>query len=810
MGGWKWVILAAAAFEPYAATAGQPEAAANVSRPIAGPYEQQVRPFLARHCLECHGGTEPEGGLRLDRLSSDFADAESRRHWLDVLERIGKGEMPPEGEPRPAEADIQALTGWIRARVQAAVAAERETEGRVVLRRLNRVEYENTLSDLLGVRLNLKDRLPQDGSADGFDNAAAALHTSGFLLEEYLEAADIALDLAIANLPRPPLDQKRLDCRDQHQVRVTSEKVFRKLDDGVVFFSSSQWQSVVMSQFYPRDSGLYRFRIAASGYQSDGKPITYRVTINGKRLTGKDGLVGYFDAPPDEPAVVEFTRHMEPRTTISILPYGLASSQAVNKIGADDYDGPGLKVDWVEVEGPLYDSWPPESHRRIFGEMKQAPAPIYNQSRRVEVVSDRPLIDAERILREFTRRAFRRGVTDADVRPFVEVVEQRLASGSSFEQAVRAALKGVLMSPEFLFLTEEPGRLDDFDLAGRLSYFLWSTMPDEELLTLAEAGKLGQPDVLRAQVERMLRDPRAAAFTENFVGQWLGLREIDFTEPSHILYPEFDHMLKVSMIREVELFFAELLRDDLSLMNFVSSDFTMLNGRLAKHYGIAGPAGWEFRKTPLPAGCHRGGVLTMAGVLKVTANGTTTSPVIRGAWVLDRILGTPPSPPPDDVPVLEPDVRGATTIREQLALHRSVDRCATCHKHIDPPGFALESFDCIGGWRDHYRVTGAGQSVVIDGRRMSYHKGKPVDPADVTADGERFEDIDGFKELLLRDKDQIARALTVKLLTYATGGKPTAADQPQVDAIVEEIRDHDYGLRSLVHAVVQSELFRTK
>ena len=304
------------------------------------------------------------------------------------------------------------------------------------------------------------------------------------------------------------------------------------------------------------------------------------------------------------------------------------------------------------------------------------------------------------------------------------IVQAKLDGGYTFEQAMRAALKGVLISPEFLFLREQPGKLDDFALASRLSYFLWSTMPDDELFALAEQQKLSQPDVLRQQVERMLASPKAAAFTENFVGQWLGLREIDATEPSHIFYPEFDHLLKVSMIRETELFFDEVLKHDLSLTNFVASDFTMLNGRLAKHYGIPGVEGWEFHKTPLPPDSHRGGVLTMASVLKVTANGTTTSPVLRGAWVLDRILGTPPSPPPDDVPAIDPDIRGATTIREQLAKHRSVESCGVCHRKIDPPGFALESFDCIGGWRDKYRVTGNGERG--HGRR----------PADVVSQGQ--------------------------------------------------------------------------
>jgi len=469
-----------------------------------------------------------------------------------------------------------------------------------------------------------------------------------------------------------------------------------------------------------------------------------------------------------------------------------------------------LAIQYVEVEGPLHETWPPKSHRRLFGEMPQKTFGVYNFRDRVEVVSDEPLVDAERILKNFARRAFRRTVTADDVAPFVAIVEARMAAGARFEPAMRAALKGVLISPEFLFLRERPGQLDDFALACRLSYFLWSTMPDDELFSLAEQKKLSRPDVLRRQVERLLAHPKATAFTENFVGQWLGLREIDATEPSRRLYPEFDHLLKVSMIREAELFFDEVLKHDLSLTNFVASDFAMLNGRLAKHYGIPGVQGWEFRKTPLPPESHRGGVLTMAGVLKVTANGTTTSPVMRGAWVLDRILGTPPSPPPDDVSAIDPDIRGATTIREQLAKHRSVESCAVCHRKIDPPGFALESFDVIGGWRDNYRVTGRGETVIVDGRRMSYHKGKKVDPSDVMADGRRFKNIDQFKQLLLDDKPQLARALTTKLMTYATGRAPQATDQASVEVIVKTISAKNYGLRSLVHEIVQSEIFRNK
>jgi hypothetical protein len=518
----------------------------------------------------------------------------------------------------------------------------------------------------------------------------------------------------------------------------------------------------------------------------------------------RNHLVDYFDAPADGPAVAEFVDHLEARSHIRISPYGLATAQTVNRIGAQAYDGPGLAVHWVEVEGPLHDAWPPSSHRRIFGELPQET----QRGGRLEVVSKDPAGDAERILHAFARRAFRRAVTDEDVRPFLGLVRSRLDAKEGFEQAVRVGLAAILVSPDFLFLREKPGPLGDFALASRLSYFLWSSMPDDELLALAERGRLRAS--LREQVERMLRSPKAAAFTESFVDQWLGLRDIDFTEPSHILYPEFDDMLKVSMVRETRLFFDELLKNDLSVANLVASDFSMLNGRLARHYGIPGIEGWAFRKAALPPGSRRGGVLTMGSVLKVTANGTQTSPVMRGAWVLDRILGTPPPPPPAGVSAIEPDIRGATTMREQLAKHRQLPACANCHVRIDPPGFALESFDVIGGWREHYRTTGRGKPVTRDGRRMPYLEGPKVDPSDALADGSRFGDIDELKKLLLRDKDQLARALARRLATYATGGAPETSDRAELEAVVAKAREKNHGLRTLLHELVQSRLFLEK
>ena len=808
-------VTAAIAFLGFGTVSGLPgnaeEPAPAAKSANSKHFDERIRPFLNRHCLECHGAVKPKGKFRVDELAADFDKISSRERWQAVLKKIEAGEMPPKENARPAKQEVQILADWVNGNVKAAVARS-AAEGRVVMRRLNRLEYENTIRDLLGIEIDLKESLPQDGMADGFDNVGAALHISSFLMEKYLEAADKSLTLAIANRPKPPSVKKRYSLKDQHQVKVTTESVFRTIDDTVVMFCSSAWQEVRLYQFYPSNRGQYRFRISVSGYQSADKPITFRVGAGAGlgRLAGKNGLVGYFDAPANKPTVIEFVATIEPQQTIAILPYGLPGSNTVSKIGADKYEGPGLAVQWIEVEGPLNDTWPPVGHREIFGDLKQGLAPSYNFRDRVEVISKNPEADAEAILHRFARRAFRRAVTDDDIKPFLKLVNARLADKHSFEQSMRVGIMGVMLSPEFLFLQEKPGKLDDFALASRLSYFLWSTTPDDELLTLAEQKKLSQPEILRQQVERLLKHPKAATFTENFVGQWLGLRDIDATEPSHVLYPEFDHMLKVSMIRETELFFDEVLKNDLSLTNFVASDFSMLNGRLAKHYGIPDVNGWEFRKVMLPKESHRGGVLTMAAVLKVTANGTYTSPVNRGVWILDRILGTPPPPPPEAVSAIVPDTRGAITIRDQLAKHRQNASCASCHVKIDPPGFALESFDVIGGWRENYRTTGNGGVVMVEGRRMPYHKGKPVDPADVLPDGQKFQNIDEFKQLLLKDKDQLARALAEKIVVYATGGAASTVDKEEIETIVKKVREKNYGLRSLVHEVVESKLFLNK
>lgn len=783
-------------------------------------FDDRIRPLLAKYCVDCHGVETHEKDLRLDQIPPQFEGASSAR-WRLILERVELGQMPPEDAPRPSAEEVRTLSSWIRGGLRGAELARRAKEGRVAMRRLNRTEYQNTVRDLLGVDADLSKVLPDDTTAGGFDNSSESLHVSSFLLARYLEAADHVLDLAIASGPRPPTINRRFSIKDERTVKPTGS-VYRHVDDGVAIFSS--WVSaniqVTLWQFGSRQRGQYRFRISGYAFQTD-KPVMFHVLAGPLNAAAQQDLVDYFTVPPGEPTAVEFVQRLEPQQTIRIVTDGLGvTPPTVEKVGADKYEGPGLVVQWVEVEGPLLESWPPPSHRRLLGDLKQERVSAKDNTGRMEVVSEQPLIDAERILRDFARRAFRRTVSDSEIQPFVARVRTKLEEGHSFEQALRVGLKAVLVSPHFLFLRERiedgptkdtPAVLDEFSLASRLSYFLWSSMPDEELLALAEKGKLQQPDALRTQVERMLRDPKASAFTENFASQWLSLRSIDATMPDQMLYPDFDDILKVSMVKEVLLFFDEVLKNDLSVTNFVSSDFTIINERLARHYGIPGvDSGLAFRKVVLPPESHRGGVLTMAAVLKVTANGTTTSPILRGAWVLDRILGTPPPKPIVDVEAVEPDIRGATTIREQLARHRQNAACASCHVQIDPPGFALESFDVIGGWRERYRSIGSGEPVTMNGRRMRYLHGPPVDAADVLPDGRRFANIDEFKRLLLADKDQLARALARKLLTYGTGAEPAEADQEDVDEIVSRVREQNYGLRSLVHEVVQSKTFRQK
>jgi hypothetical protein len=790
-------------------------------------FKAAVQPLLEDHCYSCHGEGEHKGDLVLDELAPDFSTLEKLRTWVGVLDKMDSGEMPPKKKARPEHAQLAAASGWLHAALLAADSRRVLSEGRVVSRRLNRVEYENSVHDLLAIGTPLKELLPDDNSAFGFDNIGSALDVSSVLMERYLEAADVALDAA---MPRTrPVESKTeaysfLD--DDNLLKQLGDKTVLKRDDGVVMFSSG-YMPTTLRKFRAPVDGVYRVRVSCYSYQA-ARPVVM-VALGGDVVAsrGETHVIGYYDAPVGEPAVIEFSDRVARNATFKVMPFRLEAGERARQTGPEKYTGPGLAVQWVEVEGPLAGAWPPPSHARLFGDLPLQPLPEQDQHGRkiyrkptdpaFAVLSEQPEADAERLLRDFVPRAFRRPVTEAEVAPFIAVVKARLANGYSFEESMRVGYKAVLTAPGFLYLHETPGKLDDYALASRLSYFLWSSMPDAELLATAAAGKLSRPDVLRAQTERLLASPKARAFTDNFLGQWLDLRQIDATTPDKKLYPEYDELLKSSMVRETQLFFEEVLKHDLPVQTFIQSDFTMLNERLAEHYDIPGVTGQEFRKVALPPGSHRGGLLGQAAILKVTANGTTTSPVLRGKWVLDRVMGIPPAPPPKDISAIEPDIRGAKTFREQLDLHRHVEACATCHAKIDPPGFALENFDVIGGWRDRYRIVPEkgqrAESVALRGDNLLVKRvpvGPAVDASFTLQNGASFHDVDEFKALLLQDKELMARCLASKLLVYSTGAGIQFSDRPALAEIVAKSRTSHYGLRSLIHAVVASQVFARK
>lgn len=507
---------------------------------------------------------------------------------------------------------------------------------------------------------------------------------------------------------------------------------------------------------------------------------------------------------------------------------------------------PGVVFRWMEVEGPIYDEWPTAGHKLLFGGLpmvtRRVEAGGLTRPRRrggetnrveqagetnrarferfvpapgVEVVSKYPLVDAERLLRGFMARAYREPVTEREVKRFMPVVQAALKKGNTFTDSMIAAYTAVLCSPEFVCLEEKPGPLDDHALAARLSFFLWNTAPDAELRRLAERGELRRPEVLRAQTERLLASPKARQFVDAFLDYWLDLRKMGATAPDATLYPDYylDDLLAESALEESQLFFAELLRGNLPARDLVASDFAMLNEKLADHYKLPPVPGVAVRRVALPKDSVRGGFMTQAAVLKVTANGTTTSPVLRGAWIMERILGQKPPPPPPGTPAVEPDIRGAVTIRQQLDKHRNVESCAACHVKIDPPGFALESFDVMGGWRDHYRASGEGMPVkglAKSGQKFAFHLGLPVDASGELGDGRKFRDIREFKQLLLTNERQMARNLAQQLVVYATGSPVRFSDRPVIEAMLDHTAAGGYGTRALVHEVVQSELFRNK
>lgn len=743
--------------------------------------------------------------------------------------------------------------------------------------------------------LDIRDLLPPDGSVAGYAKIADGLDLSPVHMAAYTAAADKAIGAAIATRSTPPpvasqrilpaqtygvfgnlVDNNAVLLRNRqrssllplaltkppddlaHDERYRWQSALRKLrtevltDRGVdksgetvgllghAGYGLSGSVPLCVAAIYP---GIYKLRMSLWSFQWNQGAIEPAVSPHALVFWGSENtqlqsgsrLLTTFTAPSLQSTVQEATFWLDPQEALVIDPVSLDGHRLHNfrQSGGQvmEYIGPGIAVDWYEFEGPLLTSWPPEPHRRLFGDLPIAPLPVdstvvppprpkgnrqhlYHLPKLAQEEQNPPLetvqaadpeAAARKLLEAFLPRAFRRPIEPHEVEPFLALFKKRLTAQDCFEDALRRAYTAVLTSPGFLFHpADTPGDL--LTVADRLAYWLWNSPPDEALVEAALDGSLGTPAMLHAQIDRLLADSRSERFITDFCDQWLELSRIDETTPDRHLYPEYGLLLHEAAVAEPRAFLRELIRHDMPVSTLVDADFAMLTQRLAEHYGIPGVVGTEVRRVSLPAGTHRGGLLGQAAILKLTANGTTTSPVKRGVWVMDRLLDDPPLPPPPNIPAIEPDTRGTTTVREQLTRHRANVGCMTCHAKIDPPGFALECFDPIGGFRERYRAaTGDPPNhEAVERFRARYRLGPPVDPSGVLPDGREFSGIDDLKALLAAQPRTLARAFTAHMVRYATGADISYADRRTIDEIVGATEGSRFGIRSLLHAIGES------
>lgn len=834
--------------------------------------------FLDNNCLNCHDSLEAKGDLDMENLSFELADPATFETWVKIHDRADHGEMPPKAKSRPDPTALSQFLNTIGGSLVAADHHRREQKGRSSVRRLNRFEYENKLRSLLDAPwLQVADLLPEDGTAHLFNKTGHRLDVSHVQMGKYLETADHALHIA-TNLAAFPTTTHRYHMRDEPVVQnyiwyrpnlqtVSTRAVVPLL--GLVpqleIIRKTQPLSVGESDPEIRDleamgtfSGTYsattkydymretrptdgRYRISMKSYSflgglngANGGPdngltggkiewwhpnrnYAYRaqrsepITLYALAPSGDSRWITTYDAHPD-PTIIERIVDLKAGEGIRPDAARLIRTRPGHSGNANvTYAGvPGVAFNWLEIEGPLHDSWPPPSYRALFGDL---PFHVHDDSR-VEVLSSNPTQDAKNLLGDFYQRASNQPTTAPQtLAPYLAIYQQARELGESFTDAMITAFSAILCAPDFLYLEAQTGPLSDHQLAQRLAYFLWNGPPDTQL----QAASLHRdPVTLTAEVDRLLRDSRSENFINVFLDYWLDLRDIKLNAPDASLYADYylDELLTESALRETRLFFRELITQNLPARNLVDSDFAFVNERLARHYDLDPIEGVEPRRVPLPPDSPRGGLITQASVLTVTANGTTTSPVLRGIWIMERILGVEIPPPPSGTEAIEPDTRGATTMREQLNLHTQSESCKTCHEKIDPAGFALESFDVMGGWQDHYRAVDESSDPVpgygTNGHAFLFHRAKPVDSTGVLRGGRTFADIREFKKLLLEDERAIARNLVNQLIVYSTGAPVSFGDRAAVETILDEAEPSAYGVRSLIHGIVLSELFQVK
>ncbi|MBI1313979.1 DUF1592 domain-containing protein [bacterium] len=820
----------------------------------AQPLPLSLQTILSAACHDCHGNDVAEGGLNLQALQFDLSNRAIRDRWIRVFDRVQQEEMPPEPDELSNEQRSR-LTSALASKLHAADVADVEQFGRGPLRRLNRDEYQQNLRDILKLpHLDIRDRLPEDRVSHLFNKTGDALDISRVQLTAYLDAAEAALLSAMASgVEPPPVTKYRAVGRRlfaetstfgnrqamffaRDSKAISNEELSKAPDDPEIelaLFRSAHWPYYGYPQgFVATLPGEYRVRLSARAVlQTAGfelKPATRPVsmTFRARKPSGPDvsgdvrATGGLIDIQPTA-AVYETTISLQPTETFEYSLLGLPVPLARNVNGGPptyrfppfpDGGQPGVAFAWLEVEGPLSpENWPPASHRILFNDLPLRAA-TKDSSHPVEVVSENPREDAVSLLRRFVERASREPVSDATLQKFETLVLSQLDRKTPFAEALLTGCKAFLCSGHVLYLREPLGEDSDFAIASRLSHFLTNSRPDKTLLTHARNGQLHDAATLQAETDRLIASDGFDRFVINFTDDWLNLRHIQRDEPDIRLYPEyrFDAYLVESFERESREYFAAMIRENLPVTTLVDSDFVLVNDRLARHYGLPPVNGSALRKVTLPAGSPYGGLLTQGAILKVTANGTSTSPVVRGAWVMERLIGEPPPPPPKAVPAVEPDIRGAKTIRDLLSLHTRDESCAACHARFDPVGLALENFDVFGHWRTRYRSLAGDEMVTgIDraGHDFAYALTSPVDASGHLRDGRKFQNIDDLKSLLTADPRQLARNLLHQFTVYSTGTPVRFSDRQVIEAILDKCQTNGYRVRDLLHGLVQSPVF---
>jgi len=791
--------------------------------------------FLQTYCIKCHGPDKQKGDRRFDRLGETVSGIEDIELWQQILDLLNLGDMPPEDEKQPSVGERAAMIDSTTEMVASELAELSSTGGHSVLRRLNAWEYQQTVGDLLDLNVsawNPAEDFPEEVVVDGFDNIGAELVTSGMLLDQYFVAAEELIRRAtrFGAQPKSRIYTQKSPFYFQGKENADLVKLFQV--DRFRFIPEKPYTDLYGRHyrgghigFEPLArggapvSGVYRIRVKAAAVDRvhpygdviddfrNGDPLVLELvavdregSVQSTGNVSAERSLARVELASEKPAWFEWEVYLDEGFEPEIrFRNGTLSAKRLVRLLAQKagdreeikpfadmkpgnersygilkgYKGPKLRVWEIQVEGPLIDEWPPKGHRRLYGELEPHE------------------LDRERMvgrLRQFAALAFRRPLEGDELEPIESMALTKIDEGLDPLEALQLGFQTILCSPGFIYLSEGEGPLDDFALASRLSYFLWSSMPDKALRIRASKGILTHPKVLRSEVSRMLSHEKSDRFVSNFIRRWLELDNIGEMPVSEEFVSYHRDDIEAAMTRETEAFFRHVLDENLHPAEFLSADYSFLNRELALHYGIDGLEGSQLRKVSLE-GTPRGGVMGQALFLTASANGVDTSPVVRGIYVLENLLGYSPPPPPPDVPEIESDIRGAKTIREQLALHRSVETCADCHRKIDPLGFALENFDATGGWR------------------RQYENSLTIDASGTLPNGDRFETVPQFRSLIAKRSDVFTRCLTEKLMTYALGRELDPRDRPVIDSILEQLEEKGGGLRDLIEAIVLADTF---